>query len=100
MEFDFESQGQSLREITRILTNVFAPIIQIWWSWLEGVMSCGSDNLGVDAHTQTYTDTQRQTQATTIPKVQNWLRVKNEKCVHILWNTVKNIILTLCYQRK
>ena len=37
-------------------------------------MSYGADKLVIDARTDTYTD--RQMQATTIPKGQNWPRVK------------------------
>ena len=32
-------------------------MVQIWWSQLERVMSYRADNLGVDAHTRTHTQT-------------------------------------------
>ena len=52
----------------------FALMSQIWWSYLEGMMSYGADKLGVDAHTHEHTH--RQTQAMTIPEGHNWPWVK------------------------
>ena len=49
-------------------------MVQICWSYLERMMSYRADKPRIDARTDTQTD--RQTQATTIPEGQNWPGVK------------------------
>ena len=48
-------------------------MVQIWWAYLERVMSYRADNLNV-------IDTHMGTQAMTITEGKNWPRVKNSHC--------------------
>ena len=58
-----------------ILTSFFfTPLVQIWWSSLELMMSYRAEKLVIDKHTHTHrhtdTHTDTRTQATTIPEGQ------------------------------
>ena len=74
---DLEGQGQSPPKTIGILTNVFytysANLVILAWTGDE--LSRGQAN-AYRTHKWTDGHTDRQTQATTIPEGQNWLRVK------------------------
>ena len=77
VKFDLEGQGQSPPKTIGILTNVFytysANLVILAWTGDE--LSRGQAN-AYRTHRWKDGHTDRQTQATTIPEGQNWLRVK------------------------
>ena len=80
VKFDLEGQGQSPPKTIGILTKVFCtcgPYLVIL-AWTGDELSCGQAS-GYHTHRRTDGNTDRQTQATTIPEGQNWPRVKNDE---------------------
>ena len=58
-KFDLEGQGQSPSKTLGILTKLFYPLVQIWWSQLERVTSYRSDKPVINTHTHIQTHTHR-----------------------------------------
>ena len=81
VKFDLEGQGQSPKKTMGILTKVFytyGPNLVIL-TWMGDELSRGQAS-DYRTHGQTDGPTHRQTQATTIPKGQNWPWVKPLAC--------------------
>ena len=83
VKFDLEGQGQSPPKTIGILTMVFytyGPNLVIL-AWMGDELSCEQTS-DYRTHGRTDGPTHRQTQATTIPKGQNWPRVKMLKQIN------------------
>ena len=88
VKFDLEGQGQSLPKTIGILTKVFHTygpnLVILAWTGEELLLE-----QAIAYRTHGRTDTDRQTQATTIPEGQNWPWVKisgiQAKIKNILW---------------